>query len=1061
MVDQEGNEATLEYDLMWNVSKQTDANGNSTLFAYNKLNRLESITNAKGTQVRFEYDPKGNRTKVHGPQGEEIGLSYDTLDRITKIVEPDGATTSAEYDYMGQVTKVTDTMGYMTKFEYDMAGQKITETDPSGRELTYTYTALGQVATVTDTIGRTVRYDYLPGGLLERVTYPDGRYEKYSYDCNKNVVSKASHDGYTINYEYDCLNRITTISSSTDQVKTHTYDAVGNVTGVTDANGNTTKYMYSPNGKLISVIDPLGNKSEYDYDKVGNLTEVRQLTELYEANEINDQNSRLRVTKYEWDELGLVEKITDALGNIEKYTYDESGNVTSKFDKDGFLTKYAYTTTNQLEEVVYADGKSVKLSYNPLRQLTEIKDWLGITSIDVDELGRATKVTDHNGREVEYTFGTEGERRSITYPDGKVAEYIYDDSLRLKTLIDGENKIDYLYDTNNRLSDKIFSSGVSTKYTYNDIGLLSELAHSDRDGILDKYTYSYDKMVNKVGIEKYRRNLEDESGKYSYSYDALSRLTEVHKDGAQIRSFGYDEFGNRSQMTDNSVTTNYTYNALNQLTSTNDTKGITQHFNYDKRGNLTQILENNNIKNTYEFGAINRLTKATNAMGHIASYDYNGFGFRVGKQVTDNLSPTKHISYVLDLTKQYHNLLQVQDNTQTQSYTWDNNVAFADGNAYLQDELGSPLRYIDNTGCTIDSCGYTEFGDDLYGNQGRAQPFGYTGYTADNIAGTYFAQAREYMPHVGRFAGEDIIKGNTIAPMTMNQYTYCWNSPLTLVDLDGMIPTIFPDIDGDDVRRWFARTVYDVYNTVNDVNNAIEFVAATVVAGTTAVANEVTDFWNTHIYGYRTVTNTEWGSRDGIAGGYVVGRTSVTVPCDVRTGNIIVRTTTITHPSGVRAPIRVDNGISINTNILNIGGSFGDSGLRANASTGLDILGYGIRSGVNVGIGGRDIVSVGGDTRVGWNNNWYGIGAFVPANFSDSARVFAFRERINGNISEYTEWGAHMRMGGLYAAVASVIFAILVVKSFGTGALAKPAYLALMAILLGTAIVDADTCDIS
>jgi len=34
---------------------------------------------------------------------------------------------------------------------------------------------------------------------------------------------------------------------------------------------------------------------------------------------------------------------------------------------------------------------------------------------------------------------------------------------------------------------------------------------------------------------------------------------------------------------------------------------------------------------------------------------------------------------------------------------------------------------------------------------------GYTGYTADNVTGTYFAQAREYMPQVGRFNGVDII----------------------------------------------------------------------------------------------------------------------------------------------------------------------------------------------------------------------------------------------------------------------------------------------------------------
>jgi RHS repeat-associated protein len=131
-------------------------------------------------------------------------------------------------------------------------------------------------------------------------------------------------------------------------------------------------------------------------------------------------------------------------------------------------------------------------------------------------------------------------------------------------------------------------------------------------------------------------------------------------------------------------------------------------------------------------------------------------------------------------------MLQVSDGADSQSYAWDGNVAFADGNAYLHDELGSPLRYIDSTGNVIESYGYDEFGCDLYGNQGISQPFGYTGYTADTIAGTYFAQAREYMPQTGRFVSEDLIRGFIEVPFTMNHYTYCWNQPIDFIDLNGM-----------------------------------------------------------------------------------------------------------------------------------------------------------------------------------------------------------------------------------------------------------------------------------
>ncbi len=72
---------------------------------------------------------------------------------------------------------------------------------------------------------------------------------------------------------------------------------------------------------------------------------------------------------------------------------------------------------------------------------------------------------------------------------------------------------------------------------------------------------------------------------------------------------------------------------------------------------------------------------------------------------------------------------------------------------YLQDELGSPVRLVQSGGKRQTLYGYDEFGNDRYGNQGELQPFGYTGYQRDRTAGSYFAQAREYLPEVGRFMG--------------------------------------------------------------------------------------------------------------------------------------------------------------------------------------------------------------------------------------------------------------------------------------------------------------------
>ena len=52
-------------------------------------------------------------------------------------------------------------------------------------------------------------------------------------------------------------------------------------------------------------------------------------------------------------------------------------------------------------------------------------------------------------------------------------------------------------------------------------------------------------LGNKTGITKERRGLLEESGAYTYGYDALGRLSEIQKDGQMQTRYGYDAFGNR------------------------------------------------------------------------------------------------------------------------------------------------------------------------------------------------------------------------------------------------------------------------------------------------------------------------------------------------------------------------------------------------------------------------------------------------------------------------------------------------------------------------------------
>ena len=89
-------------------------------------------------------------------------------------------------------------------------------------------------------------------------------------------------------------------------------------------------------------------------------------------------------------------------------------------------------------------------------------------------------------------------------------------------------------------------------------------------------------------------------------------------------------------MVENGYRTDYMYNQLNQLTDIKNAK-FSQDFSYDARGNITRISENGEAKITYEFDPTNRLSRATNSEGRIADYEYNGLGYRIGKQITEDL----------------------------------------------------------------------------------------------------------------------------------------------------------------------------------------------------------------------------------------------------------------------------------------------------------------------------------------------------------------------------------------------------------------------------------------
>ncbi|WP_026654100.1 DUF6531 domain-containing protein [Butyrivibrio sp. AE3003] len=839
----DGTLKTFDMNIMGRVSKVTDEEGRSTEITYNEMGKQELVTLPNGGRIKYEYDPLMRLIKVTDPEGRTTGYDYDkngnvtaeylgdvrvksyvydALNRVTEETDALGHKTGYTYDEAGNVTEVTDTLGNVSKREYDLLNRVTKETDALGNEVSYKYTKMDLIDSITDVAGRVRRFTYTEGKRLTSVSFCGVTEQELIYDEAGRVKTRKFADGYEINYGYDALSRVNKVTGSDERCVEYEYDALGRATKVIDG-CSTTLYTYTATGRLKSVVDALGNETAYTYDALDNLKSVHRAEGLVSDEEKSGDvfptvGKDGRVTIYSYDLSGQLTEVTDALGQKETYEYDQYGRLKTKTDRDNYATTYEYNNAGAVTKVGYADGRSVAFSYNELNQLSQINDWYGKTILENDILGRLTKVTDFKNRTVSYEYGATGERTKLTYPDGRVVSYNYDDKLQLSSVIGNGEETTYAYDEIGRLVSKNFANGVSQAYTYMPGGNLESMTSTDKQGVLDKYFYSYNNAGLIGCIDRNRRGLDKVSGRYEYSYDAIGRLTKTIHDGITKASYEYDAFGNRTSMSETETKTSYTYDILDRLVEAkelNNSQAILKTYDYDKRGNQTKEFIDGLLQKTFTFDATNMLSKVVDKDKGELENHYNGLGFRVA-----SIRPEEKIEYLCDLSKDYYNLLERTVNGETESFVYDNNVISMSksGNNYyyLQDELGSPMYMTGTDGVAVSSYAFDDFGRNIdpftgkqkkhgYTKQGNIiQPFAFTGYQEDEVSGLKFAQARYYSADNGRFQSEDKVKGFKDSPFTINHYGYCWGNPVGVVDSNGNLP------------NWAAKTTQKFNNWVDD-----------------------------------------------------------------------------------------------------------------------------------------------------------------------------------------------------------------------------------------------------
>lgn len=786
-----GGVTTFTYDNMSNPVEITLPNGSVITRSYNAMNLLEREEQTGMAPRLFEYDSYGRVTAER--RGEESKLyRYDAAGRLIGITDWNGGEITVERDALGRVTRRTYADGSAVTFVYDVVGRCVTERDALGREVSYEYSPAGRMTGRTDESGVRTGYTYGPDGRLSRVTYADGKYIDFTYDALGNLVKRALQSGYTEFYTYDRLSRRVRIADSEGREKGLEYDAAGNVIRTEDNQGRVVCYSYSAAGSLEKVIDEMGQVTHYGYDQAGRLSAVlkgafpdERAQEILSAPEQyqKPENVDCRLTTWKRNAAGSVTEIRNAVGAAETFTYDAYGRMVSHTDLSGSELRYRYHPGGLMAEVEWDGASLARYTYDKMKRMTGMEDQWGTSSFQYDAAGQLTHTRDSFGHEVDYVLEGAGVKKEVT-ANGKTYLYEYDAHMRLAAVSVEGSRITYSYDSDGRLAKKEMTGGLSESYTYTPAGQVKRVVRTDGEGECWSCDYQYDDLGSISEKAETRRG--GERRVTVYSYDALNRLVSVTENGVLRRSYQYDQFGNRTEMTEDGVTTQFRYNVLNQVTEKVCGNQVFT-YTYDERGNLVTETQGGQTR-TFVYSPENRLVKVEDFDGTAAEYFWDGMGHRLGKVVDG-----KKVLFVNDFSRPTGNVLSIESQEETRHLLWDEaltaELSGGEVRWFFTDELGSVRAAADGTGKVVEHFDYDEFGKSTTGS---CPEFGFSGLQYDAESASYFAQARFYSPQLGRFLAKD--KERYIfpeIPESVNLYAYCRNNPVTFIDPQGTDCYIF------------------------------------------------------------------------------------------------------------------------------------------------------------------------------------------------------------------------------------------------------------------------------
>jgi RHS repeat-associated protein len=548
----EGRTVTMLYDPSTLATESVSVPGLfDTLYDYDSKGRLISVdTDTRG--LDFTYNSQGFLENFTDAENHTTSYIYDAVGRVKQINRPDTTSLWFTYDKNGNMTVLTNPSTIDHGFGYNKVNLNSSYQTPLSLSYTYVYDKDRRLKQTNFPSGNQINNIYA-NGRLEQIQTPEGNID-FTYLCSTKVgsITKGSE---TITYDYDGkLVTSETLTGTLNQSLGYTYNDDFNLTSL-NYSGGTESYTYDNEGLLTGAgnftisrnagnglpeavtggalslsrtFNGYGEIDAQDYSIGGQYLTSWSLTRNNNGRITNKSETVDGISSdyiYTYDPMGRLLTVTKDSTLVEEYQYDANGTRIYEMNSLRGISGRNFSYDN--EDHLLTAGSAV-YSYNLDGFLTAKTDGSDVTTYDYSSRGELLTVTLPDGRIIEYVYDPLG-RRIAKKVDGVITEkYLWQGLTRLLAVYDGSDNLLMRFEyADGRMPVAMTKGGVTYYLTYDQVGSLRVVADASGN------------VVKKIDYDSFGNIIDDTNPTFEMPFGFAGGLND--QDTGLVR-FGYRDY---------------------------------------------------------------------------------------------------------------------------------------------------------------------------------------------------------------------------------------------------------------------------------------------------------------------------------------------------------------------------------------------------------------------------------------------------------------------------------------------------------------------------------------